>query len=90
MPATVEAATCTGDKNEDAAHGGLASAAAILLLVWPAYTGFDGAHTAHATLVQVNGLWAIAPVLFPVFIALLPLVFRKQAIRIIRQSSWVV
>jgi hypothetical protein len=51
--------------------------------VWPIYTGFDGVHTTHATLLQVNGSWAILAVAFPVIIALLPLVFRKQAIRII-------
>jgi hypothetical protein len=65
-----------------AASFGLALVAAIFLLVWPVYSGFDGVRATHATLLQVNGYWAIAPVGFPVVIALLPLVFRKQAIRI--------
>jgi len=62
---------------------GLASAAAAFLLVWPIYSGFDGRKTTHATLLQVNGSWALLPVLFPVFLACLPLVFRKQALRIL-------
>ena len=62
---------------------GLALAAAIFLLVWPVYSGFDGVRGTHATLLQVNGHWVIAPVGFPVVIALLPLVFRRQAIRIL-------
>lgn len=66
-----------------AASFGLALAAAIFLLVWPVYSTFDGARTTHATLLQINGLFAIALVGFPVVIALLPLVFRKQAIRIV-------
>ena len=66
-----------------AASLGLALAAAIYLLVWPIYTGSDGLRTTHATLLQVNGSWAILPVAFPVIIALVPLVVRKQAIRII-------
>ena len=61
---------------------GLASAAGAFLLVWPLYSGFNGRNTTHATLLQVNGSRAILPVLFPVFLALLPLVFRKQALRI--------
>jgi hypothetical protein len=61
---------------------GLASAAATFLLVWPVYSGFNGRDTTHATLLQVNGSWAILPVLFPVFVSSLPLVFRKQALRI--------
>ena len=65
-----------------AASFGLASAAAAFLLVWPVYSGFNGRSTTHATLLQVNGSWVILPVLFPVFLAFLPLVFRKQALRI--------
>lgn len=60
---------------------GLASAAATFLVVWPVYSAFDGRNTTHATLMQVNGSWAILPVLFPVFLAFMPLVFRKQALR---------
>lgn len=66
-----------------AASLGLALAAAIFLLVWPVYSGFDGVRTTHATLLQVNGYWALVPVGSPVVIALLPLVFRKQALLII-------
>ena len=66
-----------------AASFGLALVAALFLLVWPVYSGFDGVRTTHATLLHVNGYWAIAPVGLLVVIALLPLVFRKQAIRII-------
>jgi hypothetical protein len=58
-------------------------AAAIFLLAWPVYSGFDGKRTTHATLLQINGRWAIVPVMFPVVIALVPLVFRKQVVRII-------
>jgi hypothetical protein len=66
-----------------AASFGLALSAAIFLFVWPVYTGSDGVHTTHATLLQVNGSRAILPVVFPVFVTLLPLVFRRQAIRVI-------
>jgi hypothetical protein len=65
-----------------AASFGLASAAAAFLLVWPVYSGFNGVVTTHATLLQVNGWRVILPVLFPVFLAFLPLVFRKQPLRI--------
>jgi hypothetical protein len=61
----------------------LAMAPAIFLLVWPVYSGFDGRGTTHATLLQVNGAWVIIPVTFPVVIAMLPVLFRKQAVRII-------
>ncbi|MBL8237244.1 MAG: hypothetical protein JNM66_07490 [Bryobacterales bacterium] len=66
-----------------AASFGLALAAAILLLVWPVYSGFDGVRTTQATLLKVNGCWALVPVGFPVVVALLPLAFSKQALRII-------
>ncbi len=62
---------------------GLALAAAIFLLVWPVYTGFDGTRETHATLLEINGWGAIAAVGFPVVLALLPLIFPRQAIRII-------
>jgi hypothetical protein len=61
---------------------GLASAAAAFLLVWPVYSGSNGGVTTHATLLQVNGWGVILPVLFPVFLAFLPIVVRKQALRI--------
>jgi hypothetical protein len=61
----------------------LAAVAAVFLLVWPVYPGFDGRRTTHATLLQVNGAWVIIPVTFPVMIAFLPILLRKQAVRII-------
>jgi hypothetical protein len=61
---------------------GLAMAAAIFLLVGPAYSGSAGDRTTHATLAEVNGSWIILPVMFPVLTALVPLIFRKQAVRI--------
>jgi hypothetical protein len=61
----------------------LAMAAAIFLLVWPVYSGFDGRRPTHATLVQVNGGWVIGPVMFPVLVALVPLVVPRQAVRIV-------
>jgi hypothetical protein len=66
-----------------AASVGLALAAAIFLLMWPVYTGFDGVRATRATLLQINGSWAILPLAFPVIVALLPLVLRRQAIGII-------
>ena len=62
---------------------GLAVTAAIFLLVGPVYSGFDGERPTHRTLLQVNGWWAIAPVMFPVLVALMPLLVRKQAARIV-------
>lgn len=55
---------------------GLALAAAVFLLMWPVYSN-------GATLLQVNGSWAVVPVIFPVVVALLPGIFRKQAVRIV-------
>jgi hypothetical protein len=62
---------------------GLTVAAAIYLLVWPVYSGFQDNQPARATLVAINGLYAIIPVMFPVFVALLPLMVRKQAVRVV-------
>ena len=62
----------------------LALAAAIFLLVGPpAYSGFHDGRPTHATLMQINGEWVIVPVMFPVLVALVPLVVRKQAVRIV-------
>lgn len=58
-------------------------AAAIFLLVWPVYSGFDGERPTHSTLLRVNGPWVIVPVMFPVFVAMVPLFVRRQAIRIV-------
>ena len=66
-----------------AASVGMAVAAAIFLLLWPVYSGFDGERPTHKTLLEVNGVWAVIPVMIPVLIALVPLVFRNQAVRVI-------
>jgi hypothetical protein len=62
---------------------GLAAVAAVFLILWPVYSGFDGRRTTHATLLEVNGAWVIVPVLLPVLVAFLPVLFRKQAVRIV-------
>jgi hypothetical protein len=68
---------------------GLTVAAAIFLLVWPVYSGSNGnswsngKQITHATLLQVNGPYAIIPVMFPVFTALTALLLRKQWVRIV-------
>ena len=60
---------------------GLAVAAAVFLLVWPVYSGFNDGHPTRATLLQVNGPGALI-VLFPVFVTLMPLLARKHWARI--------
>ena len=62
---------------------GLAGAASIFLLVGPVYSSFDGERSTRSTLLQINGVWAVIPVMIPVLIALMPLIFRNQAVRII-------
>lgn len=52
---------------------GLAVAAAVILLLLPVY--------ADRTLLEENGTWAIIPVLFPVAMALLPVLFERRAMR---------
>ena len=59
---------------------GLAAAAAIFLLVVPVYWGSNGG---SRTLIEENGQWVIVLVMFPVVAAFLPVVFRKQAVRVI-------
>jgi len=66
-----------------AASFGLSMAAAVFLLAWPVYMGSDGARTTHATLLEVNGPWFIVPVLFPVVVALMALLSRRRAVRIL-------
>jgi hypothetical protein len=61
----------------------LAMAAAIFLLVGPVYRGVGSLGVTYRTLIEVNGRWVIAPVMFPVLVALLPLVVRNQVVRII-------
>ena|ERR1017187_3192528 len=62
---------------------GLALAAAIFLLVWPIYSGFNGNRPSHATLLQVNGPYALIAVMFPVLATLIALLLRKQRVRIV-------
>jgi hypothetical protein len=66
-----------------AASFGLAVAAALFLLVWPVYSGSVGGQPARATLIQINGPSVLIPVMFPVFLTLMPLLLRKQFVRII-------
>jgi len=61
---------------------GLALAAAIFLLVWPIYSGFNGKQPSHDTLLQVDGPYALIPVMFPVLTTLIALLLRKQWVRI--------
>lgn len=61
----------------------LAISAAIFLLVWPVYSGFNGSRPIHATLLQVNGPYVLIPVMFPVLTALTALLLRKQWVRIV-------
>ncbi len=61
---------------------GLAVAAAIILLVLPVYSGFEGSRATHATLLEVNGTYALLVVMFPVAVSLLPLLVRKRPLRI--------
>lgn len=57
---------------------GLTVAAAVFLLVGPVYSGFERERPTHATPLQVNGTWVIGAVMFPVVVALVPLVIRMQ------------
>jgi hypothetical protein len=73
----------------------LTIAAVAYLLVVPVYSGGgtvtkisgsdvrSNVYSSRATLLQVNGLAALIPALLPAVIALLPLLFRYQAVRII-------
>jgi hypothetical protein len=61
---------------------GLAIAAVVFLLVWPVYSGFNNAQPTRATLLQVNGPHILIPVMLPVFVTGIPLLFRKQSVRI--------
>ena len=61
----------------------MALTAAIFLLVGPVYPGVGSGGVTYRTLIQMNGGWVIAPVMFPVLVALVPLVFRRQSVRII-------
>lgn len=61
----------------------LAIAAAAYLLLVPIYQGYSGGTVMHTTLIQVNGPWAVVPVLFPVVLAAMPLVFRNPSTRLL-------
>ena len=52
---------------------GLAVVAAVILLFLPVYSDL--------TLLEQNGTWAIIPVVFPVAMALLPVLFKRRAMR---------
>jgi hypothetical protein len=58
-------------------------AAAGFLLIYPTYSGFSDNRPARATLLEVNGQWAMVPILLPVVLALVPVMFPHRAIRII-------
>jgi hypothetical protein len=62
---------------------GLAIAGAVFLLLYPTYSGFDGVRATRATLLEVNGQWVIVPVLLPVVVALVPVMFPHRVIRTI-------
>ena len=62
---------------------GLAMVAAVFLIVWPIYTGYDAGRPTVATLLAVNGRWAVVPVAFPVVIALIAAIHAKRPIRIL-------
>jgi hypothetical protein len=62
---------------------GLAFSAAVLLLVLPTGVAEYNGLRRTTTLLQSQGSWAIVATMVPVVFALLPLIFPKQAIRII-------
>jgi hypothetical protein len=61
---------------------GLAVAAAVFLFVVPVYSVFTGDQHTHLTLFEVTGVRTLIPVIFPVAVAFVPLVLRKQVVRI--------
>jgi hypothetical protein len=71
------------DTHACAVSFGLATAAAVLLLILPAYSGMQDGRVTHATLLEVNGQWAIVPVILPACVAFLALVLRKQPVRVL-------
>lgn len=69
----------------------LALAASCLLLVMPVYNSETHSEDAQGhiavtrtqdTLLQVNGLWALPALVFPVLIALIPVLIPKRSVRI--------
>ena len=61
----------------------LTLSAAIFLLVWPVYSGFNGSRPTHSTLLQVNGPYILIPVMFPSLTALIAFLLREQWARIV-------
>jgi hypothetical protein len=60
----------------------LAIMAAVFLLVYPVYSGFDGTRPTSATLLDENGKWVMIPMLLPVLVALIPVVDPRRGVRI--------
>jgi hypothetical protein len=56
--------------------------AALFLLVFPVYSGFDGTIPTGTTLLDVNGTWVVVPMLLPVLVALIAVVFPRPGVRI--------
>ena len=56
-----------------------------MLSVWPMESGPSDppAVDLNKTLLEVNGWWAVIPLLIPVLIAIGPLIVRKQVMRVI-------
>jgi hypothetical protein len=63
----------------------LAIGAAIFLLAFPFYSGFDGIRT----LVDANGPWVLIPILLPVLAAAVPFGFRRRIMRVISSVVFV-
>ncbi len=61
----------------------LATAAAAFFFIVPVYTGSFPNGRYSATLLHVNGMRVLIPLLFPVVLALAALTFRKRAVRIV-------
>ena len=59
-----------------------ALAASALLLVLPAYSGSIGGQARQASLLDVNGSWALVPLSVPLVLVLIPLAFAKRAVRV--------
>ena len=52
---------------------------AVFLLIYPFYSDFDGSFT----LIEQNGSWVLIPILLPVLVATVPLVYRARGMRVI-------
>ena len=58
----------------------LALAATVFWLFGPAYRVSNGE---SRTLIEVNGLWGLVVIAFPTAVALVPLIWRKRAARLV-------